>query len=54
MKDLTVFQKLYRNCFIETKLESLVLQKKTISSNYNQNKKQKTDENRKKKQPKSD
>ena len=34
--------------FIETKLKSLMLHKKTISSNHNQNTNKKTDENRKK------
>ena len=33
---------------IETKLKSLMLHKKTISSNYNHNTNKKTDENRKK------
>ena len=39
--------------FIETKLSSLMLHKKTNSTNYNRNTNKKTDENRKK-QPKSD
>ena len=34
--------------FIETKLKTLMFHKKTISSNYNQNTNQKTDENWKK------
>ena len=49
-KVLTVFQKPNANdwTFIETKLKALVLHKKTISSNHNQNTNKKTDENRKK------